>query len=54
MLTIAQSKESVTWWDKQTLVETGQGLVLEHSPGAKHGVVKLKALSLIPNERAEE
>jgi uncharacterized protein YndB with AHSA1/START domain len=42
-----------TWWDKQTPVQTDQGLVLEHSPGPKHGVVKLKVLELVPNKRVE-
>ena len=42
-----------TWWDKQTPVETDQGLVLEHNPRPKHGVVKLKVLDLVPDKRVE-
>lgn len=42
-----------TWWDKQTPVQTDHGLVLEHNPGTRHGVVKLKVLDLIPNKRVE-
>ena len=42
-----------TWWDKQTPVETAEGLVLEHYPGAKHGVVRLRVLTQIVNKRIE-
>ena len=42
-----------TWWDKQTPVQTEQGLVLEHSPGPKHGVVRLRVLAPITNQRVE-
>lgn len=42
-----------TWWDKQTPVQTEQGLVLEHSPGPKHGVVRLRVLDLVQNRRVE-
>jgi uncharacterized protein YndB with AHSA1/START domain len=42
-----------TWWDKQTAIQTGRGLVLEHNPGPEHGVVKLRVVGLIPNRRVE-
>ncbi len=41
------------WWDKQTAVETDQGLVLEHNPGPEHGVVKMKVLDLVEEQRVE-
>jgi uncharacterized protein YndB with AHSA1/START domain len=42
-----------TWWDKQTAVQTARGLVLEHNPGPEHGVVRLRVVELVPNERVE-
>jgi hypothetical protein len=42
-----------TWWDKQTPVQTPEGLVLEHNPGPEHGIVKLKVLDQIPDKRVE-
>jgi uncharacterized protein YndB with AHSA1/START domain len=42
-----------TWWDQQTAIQTDCGLVLEHNPGPKHGVVKLRVVELVPNERVE-
>lgn len=42
-----------TWWDKQTPVQTDNGLVLEHNPGPEHGVVKLKVVDLAPPRRVE-
>jgi uncharacterized protein YndB with AHSA1/START domain len=42
-----------TWWDKQTPVYTDRGLVLEHNPGPKHGVVRLRVVDLVPNRRVE-
>ncbi len=42
-----------TWWDKQTATQTDRGLVLEHNPGAEHGVVKLRVVELIPDKRVE-
>ena len=42
-----------TWWDRQTAVQTNDGLVLEHNPGPKHGVVRLKVLALVPDRRVE-
>jgi uncharacterized protein YndB with AHSA1/START domain len=42
-----------TWWDKQTPTQTPDGLVLEHDPGPEHGVVKLRVVALVPNERVE-
>lgn len=42
-----------TWWDKQTAKKTDSDLVLEHTPGPEHGVVKMKVLELVPNKRVE-
>ena len=42
-----------TWWDKQTRTETDRGPVLEHNPGPEHGVVKLRVVELVPNQRIE-
>ena len=50
---IATSDGISTWWDQQTARQTERGLVLEHNPGPEHGIVKLKVVELIPNERVE-
>jgi uncharacterized protein YndB with AHSA1/START domain len=42
-----------SWWNKQTPVQTDQGLVLEHNPGPEHGVVQLRVVELIQNKRIE-
>lgn len=42
-----------TWWDAQTPVRTDRGLVLEHNPGPEHGVVRLRVVEQVPNERVE-
>lgn len=42
-----------TWWDKQTPVQTDRGLVLEHNPGPEHGIVQLRVVELVPNQRIE-
>ncbi|MCL2658150.1 MAG: SRPBCC domain-containing protein [Betaproteobacteria bacterium] len=42
-----------TWWDKQTPVQTDEGLVLEHNPGPEHGVVKLRVVKQLPDKRIE-
>ena len=42
-----------TWWDKQTARQTERGLVLEHNPGPEHGVVQLRVVELVPNQRIE-
>ena len=39
---IASADAIGTWWDRQTAVQLPDGLVLEHDPGPKHGVVRLK------------
>jgi uncharacterized protein YndB with AHSA1/START domain len=41
------------WWAKQDVVKTGAGLVLQHSPGPEHGVVRLKVLQTVPGRRVE-
>jgi uncharacterized protein YndB with AHSA1/START domain len=50
---IATAVSISTWWDKQTPVQTDQGLVLEHSPGVQHGVVRLRVVALVPDHRVE-
>src|SRR4051812_31735744 len=50
---IATADGISTWWDKQTSVNTEQGVVLEHSPGAAHGVVRLRVVDLVPDHRIE-
>src|SRR5262245_33092713 len=42
-----------TWWYKQTPNQTDRGLVLEHDPGPEHGVVKLRVVELVPDQRVE-
>ena len=42
---LLSSAEAIsTWWDKQTRKQTPEGIVLEHSPGPEHGVVKFLVL----------
>ncbi len=50
---IATAEGIPTWWDKQTLVHTDRGPVLEHHPGPEHGVVRLRVVELVPSERVE-
>jgi uncharacterized protein YndB with AHSA1/START domain len=42
-----------TWWDKQTATQTDRGLVLAHDPGPEHGVVQLRVVAQVENERIE-
>jgi len=42
-----------TWSDKQTACRTDRGVVLKHNPGPEHGVVKLRVVELVPNNRVE-
>jgi uncharacterized protein YndB with AHSA1/START domain len=42
-----------SWWDKQTPRQTDRGLVLEHNPGAEHGIVQLRVVDLFPHARIE-
>lgn len=41
------------WWAHHESTETDAGLVLSHSPGPEHGVVKQKVIDLVPNKRVE-
>lgn len=41
------------WWAPHTTEETGEGLVLAHSPGPAHGDVKMKVLDATPDKRVE-
>jgi uncharacterized protein YndB with AHSA1/START domain len=50
---IATAEGISRWWDKQTPRETERGLVLEHNPGPKHGIVQLRVVERIPNTRVE-
>lgn len=42
-----------TWWDKQTVTQTPQGMVFEHNPGPEHGVVRMKVLQPVHETRVE-
>jgi len=50
---LASADQIGRWWDKQTAVQTNRGLVLEHNPGPEHGVVRLRVVEQIPNQRVE-
>lgn len=50
---IATPEGISTWWDKQTATQTDRGVVLEHNPGPEHGIVKLRVVELVPNNRVE-
>jgi uncharacterized protein YndB with AHSA1/START domain len=50
---IATADGISSWWDKQTPRQTERGLILEHSPGAEHGIVKLLVVDLVPDSRVE-
>lgn len=50
---LATAEGVSSWWDQQTSVETPEGLVWEHNPGPKHGVVRLKVLQRERNQRVE-
>jgi uncharacterized protein YndB with AHSA1/START domain len=39
-----------SWWDKQTEVQTKEGLVWEHSPGPEHGTVRMQVLERVPDK----
>jgi len=42
-----------SWWDKPVAVKSEQGLILEFRPGAGHGVLKMRVLDTIPDQRVE-
>jgi uncharacterized protein YndB with AHSA1/START domain len=50
---IATADGISTWWDKQTPTQTDRGLVLEHNPGPEHGIVQLRVVDRVPNQRIE-
>ncbi len=50
---IASPDRIGTWWNKQTATRTDRGIVMEHNPGAEHGVVKLRVVQLIPNTHVQ-
>lgn len=50
---LASAEAISTWWDEQTRKETAEGIVLEHSPGPDHGVVRFLVLENIPNRRVK-
>jgi len=50
---LASADQIGTWWDKQTAIQTDRGLVLEHNPGPEHGVVQLRVVEMVPNQRVE-
>ena len=47
---LSSPEQISTWWDEQTAVDTPKGLVLEHSPGPEHGVVRFLVLETRPHE----
>jgi uncharacterized protein YndB with AHSA1/START domain len=49
---IATADAISTWWDKQTPRQT-DGVVLEHNPGAEHGIVQLRVVDPVENARIE-
>jgi uncharacterized protein YndB with AHSA1/START domain len=50
---IATADGISTWWDKQTPTQTEHGTVLEHNPGPQHGIVRLRVVELVPDQRIE-
>src|SRR5215813_15283910 len=42
-----------SWWDKPKAVKSDAGVVLEFSPGAEHGVLRMKVLELVQGKRVE-
>jgi uncharacterized protein YndB with AHSA1/START domain len=50
---IATAEGISTWWDPQTPKQTDRGLVLEHNPGPEHGIVQLRVVDRVPNQRIE-
>jgi len=50
---IARPEAIGTWWAPQTAVEAPDGVILEHSPGPAHGVVRLKVRQLVRDARVE-
>jgi len=50
---LAEPERIGSWWDRQTVVQTDAGLVLEHNPGEQHGIVRLQVLQRLPNQRVE-
>jgi hypothetical protein len=50
---IARPEAIGTWWALQTAVDAPDGVVLEHSPGPAHGVVRLKVGQLVRDTRVE-
>ncbi|HEY3378937.1 MAG TPA: SRPBCC domain-containing protein [Armatimonadota bacterium] len=39
------------WWDKPTLVDNAEGLVLEFNPGPEHGTLRMKVLETVDGKR---
>jgi hypothetical protein len=50
---LASAEGVSTWWDKQTPVQTDEGLVLEHNPGSEHGVVRLRVVNQVQDTRIQ-
>ena len=42
-----------SWWDKPKALQSESGPVLEFSPGAEHGVLRMKVLERVPGKRVE-
>jgi uncharacterized protein YndB with AHSA1/START domain len=50
---ISTEKGIGSWWDKPIAAELDIGPVLEFSPGAEHGVLRMKVLERIQGKRVE-
>jgi len=50
---LSRTESMGRWWAPQTPVQTEAGLVLEHTAGPEHGVVRLKVLQQVPDRGVE-
>ena len=50
---ISTEKGIGSWWDKPRAAEWDIGPILEFSPGAEHGVLRMKVLERIQGKRVE-
>ncbi|MEP6878350.1 MAG: SRPBCC domain-containing protein [Nitrosospira sp.] len=50
---ISTEKGIGSWWDKPRAAELAIGSVLEFSPGAEHGVLRMKVLERVQGKRVE-
>lgn len=50
---ITTENEIGQWWDRPESVRSEPGLLLEFRPGPGHGVLQMRVLDTVPNERVE-